>query len=408
MEMNPSPFNPGSVRAERCSSGKWANVSCRRLRGPAESTHVGRWETVVTDEFGIWELDKTTKDALRLEETARAETEALLEDAFVRNPSLLMPGLELVGRQVPTSNGSLDLLGIDSEGRLVVFELKRETLTRKAVAQAVDYASWLDSLDDADLWTCIAQNSGRDEIDLIENFEAWYDDHDNWDSLESLRPVRIVLVGLGADESARRMADWLATKGAEIDLLTFLGYRYGDGGDRMLLARQLESGDEARKQEKQEQNASRRAVTRADRRNAIDVRVHEYGMRDWWLDAISVLERNSFPSYRAKLGITFYKHKKRTLSTGVRAAGSHKIEIVEPGVAQIVFLPAAVDLCLDEFNGLRQDIAFDLESPGKAPATERVSQRWSCRLDEGRWQEHKDRIAELVRLVDERWREAAE
>ena len=352
----------------------------------------------MTDDIGIWELDETTNAACRLEETALAETEALLEEVFVRNPSLLMPGLKLVGRQMRTSNGNLDLLGIESEGRLVVFELKRGTLTREAVAQAVDYASWLDSLDDADLSTRIAENSSRHEIAEIENFEAWYDDHDNWDSLESLRPVRIVLVGLGADESARRMADWLATKGADIDLLTFMGYRCGD---RMLLARQLESGDEARKQEKQGQNASGRAANR----DAIDVKIYEYGMRDWWLDAISVLEWNSNPRYRAKLGITFKKHRKRTLSTGTRASGSHKIEIVERGVARIIFFPAAVDLCVDEFERLREVIPFDLEAPRNAPDTEQVSQQWCCRLDERRWQEHRDRIAGLVRMVDERWRQ---
>ena len=127
------------------------------------------------------------------------------------------------------------------------------------MAQAIDYASWLDSLDDDDLWTRIAENSRQDGIGHIQNFEAWYDDHDNWDSLESLRPIRIVLVGLGADESARRMADWLAAKGAEIDLLTFLGFRC-EG--RTLLARQLDSGDEVRKQERPDQTASRRARTR--------------------------------------------------------------------------------------------------------------------------------------------------
>ena len=365
----------------------------------------------MTDDFGIWELDETTKGARRLEKTARAETEALLEDVFVRTPSLLMPGLELVGRQMRTSNGNLDLLGVDSEGRLVVFELKRGTLTREAVAQAVDYASWLDSLGDADLSTRIAENSGQHEIDDIKNFEAWYDDHDNWDSLESLRPVRIVLVGLGADESARRMADWLTAKGADIDLLTFLGYRHGDS---MLLARQMESGDEARRQEKQEQNASRRAMNRAIRSDAIDAKIDEYGMRDWWLDAISVLEWNSKPIYRTKLGITFNKHPRRTLSTGARAAGSHKIEILEPerererGGARAIFFPAAVELCLNEFERLREVIPFDLEAPGNAPVTEQVSEQWCCRLDESRWQEHRERIAELVRMVDQRWRQVAE
>ena len=42
--------------------------------------------------------------------------------------------------------GPLDLLGIDQDGDLIVFELKRGTLTREAVAQIIDYASYLDSL----------------------------------------------------------------------------------------------------------------------------------------------------------------------------------------------------------------------------------------------------------------------
>ena len=34
----------------------------------------------------------------------------MLEDTLVANPNLLMPGLTLVGRQLPTESGSLDLL----------------------------------------------------------------------------------------------------------------------------------------------------------------------------------------------------------------------------------------------------------------------------------------------------------
>ena len=357
----------------------------------------------MTDDFGIWEVDEATKVSERLEEAERTGTEAVLEDILVRNPAMLMPGLELVGRQTPTANGYLDLLGVDSEGRLVVFELKREKLRREAVAQAVDYASWLDSLDDTELQTLIAENSGRRGIVEIGNFEEWYDSNDNWDSLESLRPVRIVLVGLGADEPAQRMAGWLAGKGVEIDLLTFMGYRHGD---RMLLARQLDHSDEARKQQKQAKVP--RAEKNAIRLGAIDRKVEEYGMRDWWPDAVAMLERNSKPSYRANLGITFYKRRARTLSTGFRAAGSHKIEIVEPGIARVIFFPAAVDLCLDEFEALRRIIPFDLEPLSNAPPTEQVPEQWFCRLDESGWREHRDRIAGLVRLVDERWREAAE
>ena len=300
-----------------------------------------------------------------------------------------------------TANGYLDLLGVDSEGRLVVFELKREKLRREAVAQAVDYASWLDSLEDVELHRLIGENSGQRGIAEIGNFEEWYDDR--WESLEALRPVRIVLVGLGADEPARRMADWLAAKSVDIDLLTFLGFRLGD---RMLLARQLESGDEARKQGRRARNASRRAAE--SRREDIESKVDEYGMRDWWQDAVDVLRLNSRDAYRAKMMITFDKYKKRTLSTGVLATASHTIKIVEPGVALLTFLPPAVDLCLGEFERLRQAIPFNLEPPGRWFTTEHVKELWSCRLDESQWREHRESIAELVGLVDERWREAAE
>ena len=359
----------------------------------------------MTDDFGLWEVDEETKGSKRLEEAERTGTEALLEDILVRNPDMLMPGLELVGRQLPTANGYLDLLGVDSEGRLVVFELKRGTLRRKAVAQAVDYASWLDSREDAELYRLIGENSGQRGIVRIGNFEEWYDSNDNWASLESLRPVRIVLVGLGADEPAQRMADWLAAKGVEIDLLTFLGYRHGD---RMLLARQLESGDEARKQERQQREADRLTKKQASRRDAIESKVEDFNMRSWWPDALAAIERNCQLSYRAKSGITLYKRRALELPTGTSAKASHKIEVVGRGVIRISFFPAAVDLCLNEFEELRSTIPFACESPGKAPPTERVEKLWSCRLDEAGWRKHKDSIARLVRLVDERWREAAE
>lgn len=356
-------------------------------------------------DFGIWQVDEATKDSHRLEKADRTATEAMLEDVFIRNPTMLMPGLELVGRQIRTATGPLDLLGIDSEGRLTLFELKRGEVPRKAVTQAVDYASWLDSLDEPDLWEEIEKNSGRHGVGSIEKFEAWYEDHADWDSLEALRPVRIVLVGLGADASARRMVEWLVAKGVEIDLLTFAGYRCGD---RMLLARQLEDGDAVRIQAKQRQEGSRRAEIRLNRQNAIDARVDEYGMRDLWQDAVAVIERDCRPRYRANFGITFFRRNARALSTGVRAKGSHKIEIAKRGVIRIVFLPVAVDLCVDKFEELKHVIPFDLEPPPNAPTTERVAEQWYCQLDEGRWREHKSSIESLVRVVGERWRQSAE
>ena len=128
----------------------------------------------MTNDIRIWEMDDSSKAASPLESTNRMETEQSLEEVLVRNPDVLMPHLTLVGRQTQTDSGVLDLLGVDADGRLVVFELKRETLTRDAVAQIINYCSYLESLTEADLATYIAGHSGRNGVDNIDDFEAWY------------------------------------------------------------------------------------------------------------------------------------------------------------------------------------------------------------------------------------------
>ena len=64
------------------------------------------------------------------------------------------------------------MLGVDTDGRLVVFELKRGTLNRDAVAQVIDYASSLDAMSLDRLGRHIEQRSGNLGIDKIDDFEG--------------------------------------------------------------------------------------------------------------------------------------------------------------------------------------------------------------------------------------------
>jgi hypothetical protein len=73
--------------------------------------------------------------------------EQRLEDWVVKDPSILGIDILLVGRQVTTASyGRIDLLAIDAEANLVVLELKRNKTPREIVAQALDYASWVNDL----------------------------------------------------------------------------------------------------------------------------------------------------------------------------------------------------------------------------------------------------------------------
>ena len=109
-------------------------------------------------DIGIWTIDRKSGNGSRLDVTERFETEEMLEDVLVENPDMLMRGLALIGRQVPVGTGYIDLLGIDEDGRLVVFELKREKLTREAVAQILDYCTYLETLGDSEIATLVPRN----------------------------------------------------------------------------------------------------------------------------------------------------------------------------------------------------------------------------------------------------------
>src|SRR5437762_2911787 len=63
------------------------------------------------------------------------------------NEPLPMPHWMIIGRQVPTPWGKfIDLLCIDGEGKIVVLELKRDKTPREVVAQALDYGSYVKTI----------------------------------------------------------------------------------------------------------------------------------------------------------------------------------------------------------------------------------------------------------------------
>lgn len=191
------------------------------------------------EKIELWEVASGRDTATSLLSTIDStKTEEELEEILVRSPDMLERGLQLVGRQTPMSGGGyLDLLAVDGDGRLVVFELKRGTLSRDAVAQVVDYASDLNEMELGELARLVSGNSGSGDIPKIDDFMDWYDRQYEGNSIESLKPPRMVLVGLGVDNAAERMVNFLVDRGVEISLVTFQGFEHDA---KTLLARHVE------------------------------------------------------------------------------------------------------------------------------------------------------------------------
>ena len=87
------------------------------------------------------------------------------------------------------------------------------------------------------LWLIIiSDKSGAHGIDKIDDLREWYTENWEDESLDSLRPLRMFLVGLGVDDRTERIVNFLAQNGMDISLLTFYGF---EQEGKVLLARQM-------------------------------------------------------------------------------------------------------------------------------------------------------------------------
>lgn len=99
----------------------------------------------MAEEIKVWQVE----DGERLTEINRSKLdfEERLENWLHEDISILSADLLIIGRQVKTDYGKyIDLLCINSNGDLVIVELKKDKTPREVTAQVLDYASWVKDL----------------------------------------------------------------------------------------------------------------------------------------------------------------------------------------------------------------------------------------------------------------------
>ena len=342
------------------------------------------------EDIKLWELDGSKANPLS--SNIQLESEQLLEDTLVANPNLLLDGLTLVGRQMPTEGGPLDLLGVDGDGRLVVFELKRGTLSRDAVAQVIDYASDLDDMDLGALADHISERSGVGGIDEIEDFQEWYDGR-GFGELESLKPLHMFLVGLGVDDRTERMVRFLAeSSDMAITLLTFHGFDY-EG--KTILAKQVEVEGPA----EPDLRSTRRRRSMTELREEFDRQVASYGVRDL-IDAVRGMFRENWPTSTERIGVhgltIQLPEASRRQYARIDAWGEESIGLV--------FFPRTKALCLDEFRGPLSQITHYTWPKDREPLEDPKTEI-QFRLTAEEWLQHQESLTALVQSVYAAWKD---
>lgn len=149
-----------------------------------------------------------------------------LEDWLEANPQVLVSDepLLIIGRQVNTDVGVIDLLALDAEGAIVVVELKRAPNQRESIAQALEYAAWVSERDQTEIIQIAEKYLA--EKDGISLKQAWQQAFDS--ELLPLSPGkqhRIFVVIEGENDRLVSVARYLRNAGVDISLLTYNYYR---------------------------------------------------------------------------------------------------------------------------------------------------------------------------------------
>ena len=189
----------------------------------------------MTSETALWRID----NGVQRVQPSQIPTEEALESLIETNPGILGEPLLFIGRQVQTEHGKIiDLLGLDGDGGIHVLELKRDRTPRDVVAQALDYGSWIQTLDADDIRSIferyrpgVALEAAFSERFGVALPETINDEH------------RLLIVAAELDAASERIVEYVAAFGVPINVAFF--QHFTDDGRSYLARSLLVANDEA-------------------------------------------------------------------------------------------------------------------------------------------------------------------
>ena len=150
--------------------------------------------------------------------------EQLLEAMIVAAPRMLSDEWMLIGRQEDTGfGGRVDLLAIAPDGSLVLIELKRDRTPREVVAQALDYAGWVEKLRTEDIAAVYGRFApGRS---LAQDYRQRFGHDLDEETLNQSH--QIIIVAASLDDSTERIVGYLSEREIPINVLCFQIFTHG-------------------------------------------------------------------------------------------------------------------------------------------------------------------------------------
>ena len=173
-------------------------------------------------EHAIWTVGEQPTELI----TGSLATEQLLERMIVSKPAILSSEWMLIGQQEPTPfAGRIDLMAIAPDGALVLIELKRNKTPREIVAQALDYAAWVETLTADKIAQIYQRFSNGGSLDAA--FEARFGTKLDEEGLNQTH--QIIIVAAELDHATERIIKYLNERNIAINVLFFQVFQSGAG-----------------------------------------------------------------------------------------------------------------------------------------------------------------------------------
>jgi len=177
----------------------------------------------------IWEIKDETD--LKVVQKTPLDLEKRLEFWIAKDISIVSDDYLVIGQQIETAFGKvIDLLCLDSNGDVVILELKRDKTPRDVVAQALDYASWVNDLSQEEILS-IANNYFTNSHSLEKEFREKF----KTELPETINEEHsMIIVASAIDSSTERIVRYLSDKhNVAINVIQFQ-YHKNDNGNEFL------------------------------------------------------------------------------------------------------------------------------------------------------------------------------
>lgn len=171
--------------------------------------------------YAIWRVGENPQPLT----ISKLVSEQLLEKMILNDPTILSDQWMIIGHQENTlDKGRIDLLAIAPDASLILIELKRDRTPREVVAQALDYASWVDDLTADPLSQIYEKFSGGGN--LGDAFKQRFNTELEEESINQSH--QIIIVAAELDPSTERIVDYLSKNGISINVLFFKVFQHGE------------------------------------------------------------------------------------------------------------------------------------------------------------------------------------